>query len=104
MGWARIGASKLPKADAQKKRLEILLRLFQYQTSCYVSLEVCSGFFYQEVLGESSSINTTARHYVEVIVVSMGQCKKSVVNTREEMYIFYGKHICYMGLGRHICS
>ena len=40
---------------------------------------------YQEVLGESSSNNTMAQHHVEAIVVSMGQLKKSVVNTREEM-------------------
>ena len=31
------------------------------------------------------SRNTAAHHHVEAIVVSMGQLKKSVVNTMEEM-------------------
>ena len=82
--WAGTGAWKLPRVDA-RKFLEILLRLFQYHISCYVSLEVCLGCSYQKVLGESSSNNTTAHHHVEAIVVSMGQLKKSVVKTTEEM-------------------
>ena len=68
-----------------EKCLEILVCGFQYQTSCYVSLEVCLGCSFEEVLGESSSNNTTAHHHVEAIVVSMDQPKKSVVNNREEM-------------------
>ena len=71
VGWAGIGAWKLPRVDALKKCWEILLRVFQYQTSCYVSLEVCSQSYYQEVLGDSISNNTMAHHHVEVIVVSM---------------------------------
>ena len=63
-GWARIGAWKLPKVDAPKK---------------------CSGCPYQEVLGKSSSNNTTAHHHVEANVVSMGKLRKSVVNTREDI-------------------
>ena len=64
VGWARIGAWKLPRVDAQKK---------------------CLACSYQEVLGKSSYNNTTANHHVEAIVVSMGRLKKSVVNTKEEM-------------------
>ena len=75
VGRARIGAWKLPWVNARKKCLEILLCLFQYQASCYVSFKVCSRCSYQEVLGESSSNNTTAHHHVEAIVVSMCQLK-----------------------------
>ena len=52
VGWAGIGAWKLPRVDAQKK---------------------CSGCSRQEVLGNSSSNYTMAHHHVEPIVVSMGQ-------------------------------
>ena len=62
VGWAGIGAWKLPTVHARKKSSR------------------CS---YQEV--QSSSNNATAHHHVEAIVVSMGQLKKLVVNTREEM-------------------
>ena len=85
VGWVGLGAWKLPRVNEREKCWEILLRLFEYQTSCYVSLEVSSGCSYQQVLGESSSNNTTAHHHVEAIAVSMGQLKKSVVHTREEM-------------------
>ena len=59
-GWAGIGAWKFPGTHARKK---------------------CSGCSYQEVLGNSSSNNTTAHHRVEAIVVFMGQQKNLVVNT-----------------------
>ena len=64
VGWAWIGAWKLPRMDAWEK---------------------CAWCSYQEVLGKSSSNNTTVHHHVEA-VVSMDQLKKSVVNTRVEMY------------------
>ena len=64
MGWAGIGAWKMPRVDARKK---------------------CSGCAYQEVLRSSSSNNTTAHHQVEAIVVSMSQLKKLAVNIRAEM-------------------
>ena len=64
VGWAGIGAWKLPRVDAREK---------------------CSGCSYQEVLGNSSFNHTTAHHHVAAIVVSMGQLKKLVVNTRSEM-------------------
>ena len=57
----------------------------RFNTKPVVPFEVCSGCSYLEVLGESSSNNTTAHHLVETIVVSMGQLNKSVVNTRAEM-------------------
>ena len=64
VGWAGIGAWKLPRVDARKK---------------------CSGCSYQEVLGKISSDNTTEHHRVEAIVGYMGQLKQLVVNTRAEM-------------------
>ena len=64
VGWARIGARKLPTFDAGEK---------------------CSGCCYQKVLGKSSSNNTTTHPHMEAIVVSVGQLKKSCVNTRAEM-------------------
>ena len=83
--WAGLGLvlGNSLRVDAQKKCLAASFVI--YQTSCYVSLKVCSGCSSQEMLGESSSNSTTAHHHVEAMVVSMGQLKKPVANTRKEM-------------------
>ena len=65
LGWAGIGARKLPWVNARKK---------------------CSGCSYQEVLANSIFNITTAHHHVEAIVVPMGQLKKkSVMSTIADM-------------------
>ena len=43
--------------------------------------EKCSGSSYQEVLGNSSSDNTTAHRRVELIVVSMGRLLNMVYHS-----------------------
>ena len=112
---ARASAGKLPRVDVRrkcldvwKKCLEILLRLFQYQTNCYVSLEVCLGCSYKEVLGESSSNHATPHHHVEAIILH-GPTKKVRCEYQSRdvaipvtKYAFYGKHICYMCHGTNI--
>ena len=97
--WAGLGLvlGKGGGRGGWEKCLEILMGGGACKVACEIAgssglglvLENCLELMHEmdvrDVLGESSSNNTTAHHCVEAIVVSMGQLQKSVANTREEM-------------------